>query len=180
MLDERVEADCRQLVNSECCEPANLSWARLSRGSFSLRSLSHNLQTIRGFSEDSDSTPLDGPPRGADSPASAPLAALAGGALARRFCSWTGRSGERYVCSVFALDRCPSFADAIVLAVRCLADGRREVVAATETGEAPDLLLDDTANRFFNSLGASEWHVHLLCESASARRAAIADLLGTR
>ena len=61
MLDERVEADCRQLVNSECCEPANLSWARLSHGSFSLRSLSHNLQTIRGFSEDSDSTPLDGP-----------------------------------------------------------------------------------------------------------------------
>lgn len=169
MLDELLRADRRA--------PAVWPLVRYARGSFSLSPASAKISRAHGYAEDPDSAPLARPPGGADAPASAPLAALAGGALARRFCSWTGKSGERYVCSVFPLDTCPSFVDAILLAVRCLPDGGREIVAAAETGEAPELLMDDPARLYVRSLGASEWHVHLLCETASARRAAIADVL---
>ena len=167
------------LVREAHVAPEYALRGRYTRPSFSLRPAPARRLRASGFDEYSDSSPPIGPPGGEDCPASAPLAALTGGALARRFCSWSGRSGERYVCSVFPLERCPSFVDAIVLAVRCGADGRREIVAATETGETPERLLNEPARRFFAGLGASEWHVHLLRETGAARRAAIADLLPT-
>ena len=130
-----------------------------------------------GFSEETESAPLVGPPAGVDNPGGAPLAALAGGALARRFYAWTGGSGERYVCSVFGLDNCPSFVEAVVLAVRAAPNGRREIIAAADTGRLPELLMDEPLRGFVRSRGANEWHVHLLCDGAERRRAAIADLL---
>ena len=57
------------------------------------------------------------PPGGRAGPASAPLAALAGGALAHRFHAWRGRSGRRYIFSVYALGECPDYAGAVIAAV---------------------------------------------------------------
>ena len=60
----------------------------------------------------------------------APLAALAGGTLARRFHAWRGRSGERHVFSVFAigLDDLPDFEDAVIIAAGVRTDGEREIL----------------------------------------------------
>ncbi len=130
-----------------------------------------------GFAEDPDSAPYDGPPNGADTPASVPLSAKANGTLARTFCAWNGASGERYMCSVFAIGNCPLFSDAVVLAVRTTRGGDREIIAATDSGGLPELLLEEPLLGFISSRGATHWHVHLLCGSAEERRAAIADLL---
>ena len=130
-----------------------------------------------GFSEDTESAPVAGPPLGVDNPGGAPLVALLGGALARRFYAWTAGSGERYVCSVFELDNCPSFVEAVVLAVRATPDGGREIIAAADTGRLPELLMDEPLRGFVRARGANEWHVHLLCDGAERRRAVIADLL---
>ena len=60
----------------------------------------------------------------ADAPSNTALASLAGGDLEERFHAWRGRSGRRYICSVFPVDHraadagLPEFAEAIVIAVR--------------------------------------------------------------
>ena len=128
------------------------------------------------FAEDPDSTHADGSPECVDSPASSPLAALAGSALARRFSAWNGASGMRYIWSVFALDDCPAFADAVVLAVRSGWGDAREIVAAADTGPMPEHMIGGALLDFVRGCGANEWHVHLLCESPAARSAIVADL----
>ena len=130
-----------------------------------------------GFAEESDSTPFASPPKGADKPASAPPSAPSCGALARTFCAWNGASGERYMCSVFAIDDFPLFSDAVVLAVRQGAGGEREIVAAMDSGALPEQLLAGPLLGFIRSRHATQWHIHLLCNSADERRAAITDLL---
>ena len=131
---------------------------------------------IHGFAEDTDSPLAAGPLAGGDSPASAPLAALAGSALARRFCAWNGVSGERYICSVFPLETCPAFADAVILAVSADMFGSRKIVAAADTGPMPELLTQGALLDFVRGRGANEWHVHLLCNSLAARQAMVEDL----
>lgn len=130
-----------------------------------------------GFAEESDSAPFAGPPMGADTAASAPLSAPGCGALARTFCAWNGASGERYMCSVFAIDDFPPFLDALVLAVRHGIGGEREIIAAMDSGAWPEQLLAGPLAGFIRSRKATHWHIHLLCNSAGERRAAIADLM---
>src|SRR5260221_7800124 len=79
--------------------------------------------------------------RGADSsPAprvsGAPLAALAGGGLAHQFHAWRGRSGRRYVFSVFPIDArdVPEFEDAVVIAAAIERDGVRRILLLADTG----------------------------------------------
>ncbi len=70
----------------------------------------------------------------ADDASNNSLASLAGGDLAERFHSWRGRSGRRYICSVFRVEHhtedagLPDFAAAIVIAVKTDAAGNRKVV----------------------------------------------------
>jgi hypothetical protein len=118
----------------------------------------------------------------AEEPGDTALASLAGGDLAERFHAWRGRSGRRYICSVFPVDvrdgeaGLPDFAEAVVIAVKMDAAGQRRVVGfcQCEYGAGP------VARHAFVSaavaVGAQQWHVHLLTADPQKRRAAIEDI----
>lgn len=116
--------------------------------------------------------------------ADAPLAALRGSDLSRRFRHWRGMSGRRYLFSVFPLgadrsvDRCPRFDAAVVLAVKRGPDDGREILYLDQTGTVPDLLFDGTQLKAAIAAGANEIHVHLLTDCAEARLAILCDLAG--
>ena len=112
----------------------------------------------------------------------APLAGLAGSALARRFRHWHGASGRRHLFSVFPVGRplpgedAPRFEDAVVLAVGRDAAGERRILAMDETGPLPGLFYDSARFRAAVAEGADEIHVHLLTDSAAGRAALLPDL----
>jgi hypothetical protein len=93
----------------------------------------------------------------------------------RRFTAWRGRSGQRYVTSVFTImdPAALSYADAVLLAVA----PDRHILAARDSGpfgiEAALKRWRDTAMQ----AGATELHIHLLAEDDNSRRNALADLV---
>jgi hypothetical protein len=125
--------------------------------------------------------------RSASVKANAPLDCLSGGALASRFHAWLGRSGRRYVCSVFPVDLddpsagLPELDGAVVIAVGF--DRRRErfpiAIFEISAADAP-LSFGRAARDAALAAGIREWHIHLLAESDAARRAVIFDLEETR
>jgi hypothetical protein len=93
----------------------------------------------------------------------------------RRFTAWRGRSGRRYVASVFAIQdgHALGFSDAVLLAV----SPDRKIVAARDSGPFG---IDAALMRWRDAVamaGASEIHVHLLAEDSAGRRAALCDLM---
>jgi len=93
----------------------------------------------------------------------------------RRFTAWRGRSGRRYVASVFAIQdgHALGFSDAVLLAVT----PERTIVAARDSGPFG---IDAALTRWRDAVamaGASEIHVHLLADEAAGRRAALCDLI---
>lgn len=93
----------------------------------------------------------------------------------RRFTAWRGRSGRRYVASVFSVtdDHALGFSDAVLLAVT----PERRIVAARESGPFG---IEAALTRWRRSValaGAAEIHVHLLAEDGLSRRAALLDLM---
>ena len=87
-------------------------------------------------------------PHGARRPAScAEVGSLAGSTLADRFCHWRGRSGQRYVFSVYRVDGSdpaggsvlPRYTDAVVIAVRRDANGARQILEIGDTGSLPEI-----------------------------------------
>ena len=93
----------------------------------------------------------------------------------RRFTAWRGRSGRRYVASVFAIQdgHALGFSDAVLLAV----SPDRKIVAARDSGPFG---IDAALTRWRDAVamaGASEIHVHLLAEDGAGRRAALCDLM---
>jgi len=97
------------------------------------------------------------------------------GLAGRRFTAWRGRSGRRYVASVFALgdEHALGFTDAVLLAV---SDDRR-ILAARDSGPFG---VEAALTRWQQAVaraGASEIHVHLLAEDGISRRAALLDLM---
>jgi hypothetical protein len=93
----------------------------------------------------------------------------------RRFTAWRGRSGRRYVASVFAIQdgHALGFTDAVLLAV----SPERKIVAARDSGPFG---IDAALTRWRDAVamaGASEIHVHLLAEDSAGRRAALCDLM---
>ena len=93
----------------------------------------------------------------------------------RRFTAWRGRSGRRYVASVFQAgdDHALGFADAVLLAV----SPERRIVAARDSGPFG---IEAATRRWRGAAvaaGASEIHVHLLAEDGLSRRAALLDLM---
>jgi hypothetical protein len=108
---------------------------------------------------------------------SAPLSALAGDALGGRFRSWRGRSGRRYVFSVYDPLSCPAYEDAVMIVAEA-SDGERRVVSIGETGSFPDIALAKAAGQATS--GRLELHVHLLARSRAERLALIADLAHLR
>ncbi len=103
-----------------------------------------------------------------------PLRSTAG-LTGRRFTAWRGRSGRRFVASVFAVtdDHALGFTDAVLLAV----DAERRIVAARDSGPFG---VEAALTRWRQSVaqaGATEIHVHLLAEDGLSRRAALLDLM---
>ncbi|TCR67222.1 hypothetical protein [Bosea sp. BK604] len=103
-----------------------------------------------------------------------PLRSTAGLAE-RRFTAWRGRSGRRFVASVFSItdDHALGFSDAVLLAV----SAERRIIAARESGPFG---IEAALTRWRRSVamaGATEIHVHLLAEDGLTRRAALLDLM---
>ncbi len=113
----------------------------------------------------------------------APLGALYGSHLGGKFQAWSGRSGRRYVCSVFsatdpaAMDAVRSYDSAVILAIRCDASGVKTLVGMGETGCFPDLFWYGSAMAVLSAKGVNEFHVHLMAETTVARQAVLQDLL---
>jgi hypothetical protein len=113
------------------------------------------------------------------SPNNHPLASLAGGDLEGRFHAWRGRSGRRYIFSVFPVDLqaadagLPDFAEAIVIAVAEFG-GTRRVIACLQCEPAASARQAFVAAAL--AAGARQWHVHLLAVDPRQRGAAIADI----
>ncbi|OJV05257.1 MAG: hypothetical protein BGO20_16775 [Bosea sp. 67-29] len=93
----------------------------------------------------------------------------------RRFTAWRGRSGRRYVASVFPSDdpHALSFTDAVLLAV----SADRRILAARDSGPFGIEAALGRWQRSVTEAGATEIHVHLLAEDGASRRAALLDLM---
>jgi hypothetical protein len=104
------------------------------------------------------------------------LAALAGMPISSRFCSWIGKSGRRYVFSIYPASDCPAFCDAVLLAAVHDMTGRRRAILARDTGAFPEPVVAE-AQRGLRTFGpGAELHLHLLAASSEERAAAVADL----
>lgn len=92
----------------------------------------------------------------------------------RRFTAWRGRSGKRYVASVFAAgdETALGFADAVLIAVTA----GREVLAVRDSGPFGIGAAMARWRAAVVMAGAEEIHVHLLAETLESRRAVVADL----
>ncbi|AMJ63761.1 hypothetical protein AXW83_17370 [Bosea sp. PAMC 26642] len=104
-----------------------------------------------------------------------PLRSTAGLLSERRFTAWRGRSGRRYVASIFAAgdDHALGFTDAVLLAVA----PDRTIIAARDSGPFG---VEAALTRWRGAVrqaGACEIHVHLLAEDGISRRAALLDLM---
>jgi hypothetical protein len=115
-------------------------------------------------------------------PTNTSLASLAGGELSERFHAWRGRSGRRYICSVFPVDPhdkeggLPDFAEAIVIAVKTDATGHRRVVGFCQSEHGAGPVARHAFVTAAVAAGAQQWHIHLLTADLDKRRAAIEDI----
>jgi hypothetical protein len=99
----------------------------------------------------------------------------AAGLSERRFTAWRGRSGRRYVASVFTIsdDHALGFTDAVLLAV----SPDRQILAARDSGPFGVEAALTRWRQAVAQAGAREIHVHLLAEDGMSRRAALLDLM---
>ena len=94
---------------------------------------------------------------------------------ADRFWYWSGRSGRRYIHSVYALASFPPLPGAVYIASR----RQGGVPVAVALGRFPAILDRTGIERLrsrLNALGACELHVHLLARSESESEAVRSDL----
>ena len=108
-----------------------------------------------------------------------PLTGLSGSGLVDRFRSWQGRSGRRYVFSVFhldgGLDQLPVEAGAVVIAAVRQPDGTRRKLWVAEADR--DLGGSEAARlHHLAALPGCELHLHLLASTPAERRAIVDDL----
>jgi hypothetical protein len=104
------------------------------------------------------------------------IEALDDGALNRGFRCWRGRSGQRYVFSVFEARGCPAYDDAVLIAAVVEDDGTRRAIAFEDTGSLPDALFSRLAGDHAIVGRRLEFHVHLLARTAAERRDVLDDL----
>lgn len=84
----------------------------------------------------------------------------------RSMTAWRGRSGRRYIVSIYEPDAVPDYGDAILIAVARTRHGRR--ILGIGTGSAAPLAA---------LAGCCEIHVHLLACNAGRKARLLADLL---
>jgi hypothetical protein len=114
-----------------------------------------------------------------------PLQGLAGSGVADRFRAWKGRSGRRYVFSVFPLDASAGTLDdlpldggAVVIGVERRDDGSRWPVFVAESDDAPEALLRSGLVGDLRARRGGELHMHLMAADGVQRRGIVADLAG--
>jgi hypothetical protein len=88
-----------------------------------------------------------------------------------RFWYWRGRSGKKYIHSVYAADACPPLPGAIYVAVRRIGSLR----TVTAMGRFSPFW-DGTSSELAG-VDADEIHVHLLARDNSAAEAILNDLM---
>ena len=89
---------------------------------------------------------------------------------------WRGRSGQRYLHTVYSLVGCPALPQANYILVRRDADGTREALAFGRTKD--DAMSVNLAHLRHEGakLGANEVHIHLLADTESERDQVETDL----
>jgi hypothetical protein len=93
-----------------------------------------------------------------------------------RFWYWNGKSGKRYIHSIYSPDGCPPLPGAIYVTVRKLASGQRVPVAVGRFCEEWDYLeaLGEDHRLGFSRI--DEIHVHLLANDDDSAVAVVKDL----
>jgi len=95
------------------------------------------------------------------------LASLVSFDLGERFYSWRGASGERYVCSVFAVGErgaLAGFSGSVIVGVR-RSGGERIPVCVLLSGDFNALCGEDGACAI-RALGVDEWHIRFGADDA--------------
>ena len=103
--------------------------------------------------------------------------ALGGDALQGRFVYWRGRSGRRYLHTIYPIDALPEFADAIVILARRDGRGRRRALSILTLGATPGSISRAQVLANAHNCGASEAHVHLLAGSPDEQQSILLDLM---
>lgn len=99
--------------------------------------------------------------------------------LGDHFRAWFGRSGQRYIVSVHALDGADpacEYDGALLFAVRRDADGNSVLVDGRDSGAAGAAGRNAGWIAAMRQRGATELHVHLLARDPAARQRALFDL----
>jgi hypothetical protein len=93
--------------------------------------------------------------------------------------AWRGRSGRRYVVSVYplGLDSDDAYCGALLLAAQRDGEGRRRLVGVSESGALGVKGFNGAWIAAMRRQGANELHVHLLAATRRDRLATMADLL---
>ncbi len=132
-----------------------------------------------GFAPEATSKPFNDRGSLPAAVADAPLLCLSGGALAASFHSWFGRSGKRYICSIFPARGpnagLPEFDAVVAIAVKTGRFGRRTRLGVFELNCRDGWFSAETLAAALIP-GVDEWHIHFLAERVEARQAAILDL----
>lgn len=109
-------------------------------------------------------------------PADEPALVCAEAAFDQAFHYWRGASGRRYLHSVYSLVGCPALPQANFILVRRHEDGTREALAFGNTKDDAMSLNLAHLRHEGAKIGANEVHIHLLADTARARRFVEADL----
>jgi hypothetical protein len=111
-------------------------------------------------------------------PADEPALVCAEAPFNHAFHYWRGRSGQRYLHTVYSLIGCPALPQANYILVRRDDDGTREALAFGQTKD--DAMSVNLAHLRHEGakLGANEVHIHLLADTASERNQVETDLTG--
>lgn len=91
---------------------------------------------------------------------------------------WHGRSGRRYIHTIYSFAAWPGHSNANVLLVRRNANQSRDIIWAGQTGDIPGLTTDFGVLDRARKDGANEIHVHLLGDDEMMRQCIVEDLLG--
>lgn len=114
--------------------------------------------------------------REARAAADAPALVSAELAVGQGFHYWRGRSGRRYLHSIYTLFACPAIPQANYMLVHRGGDGSRSVLAVGQTTSDAASLNLARLRQEGARLGANEVHIHLLADSDDERDDVETDL----
>ena len=89
---------------------------------------------------------------------------------------WHGRSGRKYIHTIYSFAAWPGHSNANILLVRRDSTDKREIIWAGQTGDIPGLTTDYGVLDRARKSGANEIHVHLLGDDELMRQCIVEDL----